>query len=207
MDRQFENFNIKDAFRQAFGYNPPETYHVPARAINPQQQRAGSFVIPAKTDIGQQTLTGAPLMATDIFGRDYSLPVILDGNYLPFPIITPDLDKSGVFVNLTEQRGDANLIISNGDIKFSIRGIIHRPDGKFPELEIALLNSLFIAKRSLVMQNAISDILLQDDAGNVSTSVIIMRLRFLPTGGKEIAYKPYEMEIKTDFIQTVEIAE
>jgi len=209
IDRNYNNFNIADAFQTAFGIRPPSNYVVPKHVINPQKGNSNNeaFVIPTKTDIGTQTLTGTPLSATDVFGRSYYLPVILAGNYLPFPVLTPELDKKIIYTSLTEQRGDVNMIISNGDVKISIKGIIYRPDGAFPEFEIALLNNLFLMQQSLIIQNAITDILLQTDGGQASTNVIITRLKFLPAVGKAISYRPYEMELKSDFIQTLEITE
>ncbi len=205
-DRNYSNFDIAGAFQQIFGYRPPDNYVIPANTANPQKQSGMGLILPNKPAQAITTLTGAPIKAQDVeFKRDYFLPVILANNYLPFPVISVEQDKHIVETMLTEQRGTVNEIISSGDIRITIKGIIYRPDGNFPEQEIALLNNLFLQQRSLPIQNAITDIVLQTDGGQAYTDVIITRFRILPSVGKTIGYRAYEMELKSDFVQELEV--
>lgn len=178
-------FNLAQAFKSNFGYDVPEQFNV-------------------ENYSGRQLYSklGSPFFKSDIFGREFFMPVILNGVLLPFAVIGVRLRKSIVKTELVERDGTVKEIISSNDFEINIKGIVIHPDGDvFPEDDISSLFKIYQKNSAMVMQSALTDIFIpQDD------SVIVEDLSFPPISGTEHA-RPYEINLITDKIFTLELIE
>lgn len=173
-------FNLSDIFRKTFGYEAPH------------KQAPGRI---------EQASLGGRYYDTDIFGREFFLPVQLDGYVLPFAVVGVSCKKTIVSTALPERGGTVKELISLDDYIINVKGILINDDNKYPESEIIDLHELFLKNQSITMQCVLTDIFLK---GTFKQKVVIKELKFPTVTGVEHA-KPFEMELESDMIFTLEI--
>jgi hypothetical protein len=173
-------FNLKDVFRTAFGYDAPER----------------TFTIDAAPGRLETASLGGRYYDTDIFGREFFLPVQLDGYVLPFAVVSVMCKKTIVSTPMPERGGTVKELISIDDYQINVKGIIVNDDNVFPESEIIDLHELFLKAESVNMQCVLTDIFLK---GAFNQRVVIKDLKFPAVTGIEHA-KPFEMELESDMI-------
>jgi hypothetical protein len=165
--------DIKELFRASFGYEPPSEFAIP---------RAKYYL-------------------ADVYGREYFLPVTLDGYLVPFAVVGVSRTQLIVSTSMPERDGSVHEQISLDDVIINVKGVLIMDDNTYPERLIIELNDIFEKKRSVVMRSVLTDIFL-DGASN--HKVLIKRLDFPAIGGVENA-KPFEMEIISDKIFELEL--
>ena len=174
-------FDLGDIFRDVFGYDPP--------TAQPVIQRKTA------SNLGQ------PYYATDLFGREFFLPVTLDGILIPFAVLGMTWKKIIVNTPMPERGGSVKEIVSIDDYKFNLKGILIIDEFAFPESEIIKIHDLFTVNKSVPMRSVISDIVLN---GTFNHAVVIKEIKWPPVTGIEHV-KPFEMDLESDSILDLEI--
>lgn len=180
-------FDFGEIFQQAFGYTPP------INQDNVKLEKA--LARKESSDLGQ------PYYETDISGREFFLPVKINGMLIPFAIIGMTWKKKIVETDMPERGGSVNELISIEDYVFNIKGILINDDNTFPESGIVDMHNLFKINASVTMRSVLSDIVLK---GEYDHKVIIKEIKWPPIAGNEHA-KPFEMDLKSDMILDLEI--
>lgn len=173
-------FNLSDIFHQAFGYEMPKE----------------KFVIEQAPGRADKASLGGRYYDTDIFGREFFLPVQLDGYVLPFAVVGVTCKKTIVSTAMPERGGTVKELISLDDYLINIKGILINDDNTYPESEIIDLHELFLKNESVNLQCVLTDIFLK---GSFGQKVVIKDLKFPTVTGIEHA-KPFEMELESDMI-------
>lgn len=136
--------------------------------------------------------TGTPYWAKDMEGRWYYMPIRLGDVELWNPVIRATTKKTIIETALTERPGSVKEIINRQDYVFSIKGIIKRSDGTWPEEEVRQLNALFQREEALEIDSPLTCVLL---AGQEEMVVIKDFKLPIPKGETAI---PYELELVSD---------
>lgn len=177
-------FNIKDIFEKAFGYSAPDKFDPP----------------PAESRVLHSEL-GSNYYGADIFGREYFLPVTINGLVIPFAVVSVNCRKSIVETQMVERSGSVKELISIDDYVFNVKGILISEDGNFPEQQIINIHELFKLNTSVTMRSVLTDIFLN---GIVDHSIVIKELKWPAKAAVEHA-KPFEMDCVSDSIFTLEV--
>jgi hypothetical protein len=190
-------FDFGGAFQKAFGYSAPET---DASKIN----------LPAAPKRLETSKKGQVYYATDLFGREFFLPVFLNGYLLPFAVISMKWKKTIVSTALPERGGTVNELVSIDDYAFNIKGILVNEDDNFPEEQITDLHEIFKINASVTLRSVLTDLVLtgQSDANKSDPEghkVIIREVSWPTVTGIEHA-KPFEIELTSDMIFDLELA-
>lgn len=172
-----EEFSIKDIFRSAFGYEPPADFSIPQSAGRKQN-----------SDLGQA------FYKEDAQGREFFIPVELDGYILPFAVISVSEKKTFVSTAMPERGGSVHELISVDDYSINIKGIMMQED--FPERDMIDLHKIFLKDAAVTLRSVITDIFLTGDSEH---KVIIKSISWPATSGNEHA-KPFEIECESDSI-------
>jgi hypothetical protein len=178
-------FNFRELFSQAFGYNAPEN-----TSSLPQA--------PARLE---QSLLGQPYYVTDIFGREFFLPVTINGYLIPFAVMSVTSRKLILADAMPESGGSINESISIDDYLFTIKGIAITDNNDYPEQQVIDLHRLFLISDSLEMRSVLSDIFLSGANGH---KVLIKEISWPAIPGVQNA-KPFEMQLKSDMIDSLEL--
>jgi hypothetical protein len=146
---------------------------------------------------------------TDLFGREFFLPVYLNGYLLPFAVIGMKWKKTIVKTAMPERGGTVNELISIDDYVFNIKGILVNDANNFPEQEIIDLHTIFKINASVALRSVISDIVLTGKSNTRKDDpeghkVIVESINWPEVSGIEHA-KPFEIELSSDMIFELEI--
>ncbi|HLO38372.1 MAG TPA: DUF6046 domain-containing protein [Lacibacter sp.] len=179
-------FNIDEIFQNAFGYNLPKPFEISDADIRIEQSSLGQ-----------------PMYMDDSFGREFFLPVVLDGLMVPFAVVSISCKKTIVKTALVERQGTVKELINTEDYVINIKGIIVRPDDKWPEDDIITLEKLFNKNQSVTLRNALTDIFLK---GDYEHKVVVQSINFPAMAGIEHA-KAFEIECESDAIFTLTVAD
>lgn len=185
-------FEIKDIFKRAFGYEAPRKF-----SIQHADERKES------SDLGQ------PYYGVDELGREHFLPVRINSYLIPFAVISINAKKTIVSTAMPERGGSVHEIISVDDYAINIKGILINDDNNFPEKEIIKIHELFEVNNSVELRSALTDIFLR--GGNKENEklndqlhqVVIKSINYPAVSGVEHA-KPFEISCESDMIFTLE---
>lgn len=226
--------DINQAFQQVFGYGIPDNplagklraiqtvvrrdYAIPAKGTNAKQDDTNGFVIAQKETEPTSTDSGAPLYDTDLYGREFFLPVYLsradangvtrsttdknDANVyqLPFPVISIRGNKSIVETSLVERKGKVHEIINQDDFTISIKGIMVTDNNTFPEAMVKKLREWYELNEAFTIVSGLTDQFLQQDDKVIIKSFDMMGI----PGSKGV--RAYTLELVSDSIFTLELA-
>jgi hypothetical protein len=190
---EFNIENINQVFRDAFGYEPPAAFTIPAAAARIE-----------RSDLGQ------PMYGVDDLGREHFLPVYLDSFLLPFAVISINPKKTIVRTPMPERGGSVHEVVSLDDYAINIKGIVINDSNVWPEKEIKKLHDIFKKNESLELRSALTDIFLRGgnkEANGVEDQlhrVVITDMSFPATSGIEHA-KPFEINCTSDMIFKLEV--
>lgn len=176
-------FNLKDIYRTAFGYEPPKPFEI-EKAHQRQLYTTGK---------------GQALYETDLFGREHFLPVSLNGQLIPFAVMSMTWKKTIVSTPMPERQGSVHEIISIDDYTFNIKGLLIDEDNRFPESEIIRMHDLFSINTNVAIRSALSAIVLKAEP-----RIIIKDIKWPATPGIEHV-KAFEMDCESDQIFTLEV--
>jgi hypothetical protein len=177
-------FDIKNIFRKAFGYEPP-----------------ADFSIQKSTGRKEYSDLGQPYYKEDALGREFFLPVELDGYLVPFAVISVTEKKTFVETPLPERGGSVLELISIDNYAINIKGIVLQES--FPEGDMRDVHNIFLKNKSLSLRSVITDIFL---TGDFEHKVAIKSIKWAATSGVEHA-KPFEIECQSDMIFVLDVGE
>lgn len=186
-------FQLENIFRDAFGYEAPTT----------------KFTIPQASARKEISKLGQPFWFTDTLGREFFLPVTINGMDIPFAVLGMTWKKTIVSTAMPERGGSVNELISIDDYTFNLKGILVDEEGNFPDGGIMSLHDMFQINASVVMRSVLSDIVLTGKSNNKKDDpfghrVIIKEMKWPATSGVEHA-KPFEMDLVSDMIFDLEM--
>ncbi|TAN18832.1 MAG: hypothetical protein EPN37_04530 [Chitinophagaceae bacterium] len=209
----FREFDIAQLFESVFGYKP-RPYQLDNNQVSvPGTWKDGSidknklFAYPAD----QEPLGGeSPYYDNykDMFGSDSGkkifLPAWINGWMLPYPVIAIQSRKNIMETVMIDRQGTVKELVNTEDYKISIKGIIVREDGTYPEYEIKQLKEIFEINQTVELKSVLTDFFLLNPNGNGSSlsQVVITDLNFPHTVGVKNA-KAYEMSLVSDNAYTL----
>ena len=187
-------FNILQAFSTQFNSEP--------------------FVLDTAQEQSLLSATGSVIRAT-YEGKEVLLPikfVELPDSFengelvLPWATITVSSKKNYIKTPLSQRRGTVRELYSVEDYKISISGFLIDLQGRsFPEEQIAALVSLFELEESISIDNALTNILLPDNAdGGKFKHVVVTGLDFPPLRGGRLHARPFTLTLESDLVFTLE---
>ncbi len=176
-------FDLKKIYKDVFGTDPPKKYSI---AVARPEERFSRL--------------GQPYNQQDIYGREFFLPITLNGYLLPFATMEITSKKTIVHTTLPEQPGTVKEIVGRDDFQITIKGIAVNDNNIFPETEITELEKLLDPGIQLKMRSVISDIFLKGDHTVVLTDFKLLK----PSSGAQNA-RPYEMTLESDDVYTLEL--
>jgi hypothetical protein len=205
--------NLADLFFEAFGYKT-DAFEEALTANPVDGDKKGSRV-----ETGQH---GSPYYVFDSLGREYFLPIkVVVGNdiipgtsstyaealgatdasgnpvdywYLPYPVLSADVNKHIIDTELTERNGMVSELINIGGYKINVKGfIINQIGNDYPENDMNILNRLFNINKAVEIYNPVTDVLLMN-ANSGSRTVTLRSLKFPERPGVKHV-RAYELEM------------
>lgn len=207
-----QEIDLRSVFRDAFGYDAPREkpviqnkndFHYDDQREKPKIENA-----PARNKFSN---LGQPYYDEDIFGREFFMPVRLDGVMVSFAVIGCTWKKTIVSTPMPERGGSVKESISIDDYLINIKGILINPGNDWPEAGVMEMFKLFKQNQSVTLRSALTDIFLSgksDVKGNDPEGhrVVIKEIKWPAVSGVEHA-KPFEIECESDMILDLEIVE
>jgi len=188
------SLSVAEIFEQAFGY----------RSSSFEQQLEGELLRQGdeKTQdhpygVSRTTKKGQVLTLQDKFGRDYYMPVKLDGYDLEHPVISIVGKKNIIETSLTERQGTVKELINIADWEITIRGLIIDKYGDFPEDEIQKMVDLFHKNKAVEIECALTDSFLMRWERKGNNLVVIEEINFPEVKGI-MNVRPYELKLVSD---------
>jgi hypothetical protein len=176
--------NISKLFSNVFGYEVPPKLNIPAASAKQVTSKLGQ-----------------PYYADDIYGREFFMPVTIDGLLIPFAVMSIGCRKTIIETSLPERQGSVKEIISIEDYQINVKGFIISPNDDFPEDEIIRLEQLFTKNASLEMRSVLTDIFLK---GDFDHHIVVKNINFPANPGVQHA-KPFELDCLSDSIFDLKI--
>ena len=126
--------------------------------------------------------------------------------YLPYATIMISGDASMIKTPLNQRKGTAKELYSIDDYKISIRGfLIDKQTRSFPEAEVTYLKRLFELGTHFKIDNAATNIFLEDTSlpPDQQYRVVIEKFELTDVTGGKKSMRPFRMEISSDYIFTL----
>jgi len=189
------DINLSEIFKEAFGYV------VPNRKIDIEQA-------PNRLE---QSNTGISYYDTDLFGREFFMPVKLNGVLISFAVIGCSWKKKIVNTPLRQRPGTVKELISVEDYAINIKGILINPGNEWVEAGVVEIFNLFKKNQSLTIRSVLTDIFLSGKTNDTYDSnksgsppsdphgyrVMITDINWPAISGIEHA-KPFEINVVSD---------
>lgn len=172
--------NLGKLYDLAFGYHPPKN----------------KFIIPKASPRKEISSLGQPYYMEDAMGREFFMPVTLDGYLIPFAVIAMNWKKTYVSTKMPERGGSVKELINVDDYVFSLKGICISSNNDFPESQIIDLHNIFRKNQSVTLKSALSAIVL---SGEFDERVVITDVRWPEMPGVEHA-RAFDMTLESDMI-------
>lgn len=194
--------DFQNLFADIWGYSPPEPRIEPTEEGEYEQR---SVSIPTAPERKTNSSLGQPYFDSDPFGREFFMPVRIDGMLIPFAVISMNWRKTIVDTMMPERGGSVLEMISLNNYTFNIKGIFINEENEFPEEQIIQLRDLWKKNTSVEMRSVISDIVLTGQADDTTGhKVAIREIAWPAVSGIEHA-KPFEMDLISDTIFDLEL--
>ena len=198
-----------DIYELAFGYRAiPYPKLLAAKALEIAESFDGTKSDRSGTTSETLSKLGAVLFKKDENGVEAFCPVTIryeDKVYeLNYATISISMTKNIVKTNLINRRGSVKELIQLQDYKFTINGVmlgsqdLDDADYFLPQDKLADLNELFNINAPVELENAFSDIFLQDD-----NSVVIEALTLPDMRGVDGA-QAYSITVSSDTVLELE---
>lgn len=173
------SLDIAGYFEAAFGYRTP------AFNFEPLPERK------AYADLG------SPYFSKDALGREYYMPIMLDGMELPSAVIRITGAKEIVETPLQGHRGSVKEIINIEDYRITIRGLIISETPEYPEAVVNQLRKIFEKNVPVELRCPITDIFLVTPERKGFDKVVLYGIDFPEITGV-MNVRPYELIMKSD---------
>ena len=203
-------FDLAQLFSNTFGYSMPDKFVIDkskdafdeVNNVPPNFFEVPQAVVNRATGIGDYSNLGQPYYATDFLGREFFLPVTLNGKLIPFAVLSINEKKTIVETAMPERGGSVKELISIDDYVINLKGILVEEDNIYPEQQIIDIHNLFLLGESIPIRSVLTDIFLN---GAYNHSVVIKEIKWPANPGVQNA-KPFEIDMVADMIFTLEIA-
>lgn len=183
----FDISTLANAYEYIFGYKVPD--------------KSDSIKIEQAAARLEGSSLGQPYYETDLFGREFFMPVKLDGYLIPFAVIGMTWKKTIVKEAMPERGGCVKEIISVDDYEFNIKGLLVSPDNAFPEQGIIDIHNIFKKNNSVQLRSALTAIVL---SGTYSERVLITDVKWPPSSGVEHV-KAFDITVESDMVYELEL--
>lgn len=191
-------FDIEKLYPQTFGSTP---YKVPA--LTNQDEPSPAYTLQGKkNDITQ--VTGSTLL-TQFNGVEIWLPVWFRGLpagigengvlFLPYTVVKIQGKKTIVSTPMMERRGTVKEVYNIDDYSISIKGFLIDANRQWPEKELTDMRKLFELNQSVVLDNALVNVFL-----NQTDKVVIKSLDLPEVEGGRKHVRPFAMELESDSV-------
>lgn len=185
-------FDLNKLYQQTFGTTPKIKFTAP-QSENTTSDKLQFDIKPE--DANQYSKLGTPYyekVEGDVLGREFFLPVTIDGLKLPYCVIRISCKKTIVETALVNRRGTVKELINAEDYNIKLRGFLIGDNDQLPDEGITQLKDLFEKNESVVFRNALSDIFLTGD-----DKVVIKAIDFPEVKGVKNV-RPFELDIVSD---------
>lgn len=172
-------FDLRETYRNTFGYDAP-----------------AAFALGTARATRQFSNLGQKYYDSDLLGREFFLPVRINGMLIPFAVISMTWKKVIVSTQMPERSGSVHEVISTDDYTFNIKGLLVNEDDQFPEQDVIDMHNLFKINTSVSLRSALSDIVL---SGEFDHRVIIKEMKWPASAGVEHV-KAFEIDVESDQI-------
>lgn len=127
--------------------------------------------------------------------------------YLPYSVVRATCKKHIVSTPLAERQGTVKELYSADDWQITIKGfLIARNGSPWPEQDIEKLNKFFKLQEPLVIQNPLTDILLENQARPEEQCRVVMEsLELLEVEGGRTRVQGFSMKLLSDSVFTLEV--
>lgn len=185
--------NLNTVFKDAFGYEAP------SRQVTIQPA-------PKRLELSNY---GQRYYDTDLFGREFFMPIRLNGVLISFAVVGCTWKKTYVSTGMPERGGTVKELISIDDFSINIKGILVNPGNEWVEAGMVGMYDLFKVNASIELRSALTDIFLSgksDENGKdpIGHRVVIKEIKWPAVSGVEHA-KPFEIDCESDVIFDLEI--
>jgi len=207
---------LKDLYRRYFGAQPVVPKVSPEETVNDARVPASND----QTGYPVRSAKGA-ILAEQFLNTEIWLPVTLSALpnqfknaktqspgewYLPYVAVSASVGAGMVRTPLNQRKGTVKELYSLDDYSITIKGFfIDKATRTFPETEIGYLKQLVELGTAFKMDNALTNILLEDTTlpPDQQYRVVIERMD-LPevTGGKK-SMRPFSMQLYSDYVFTL----
>lgn len=186
-------FDIKDLFKIYWGYNAlpyPEAIidRIAPPIANYKAKDYEKKIIPALNTVSK---LGVNFYEKNIVGREFFMPINLDGYILQNTIFSTNRRKNIEETFLPGRPGSVKELISDNDIVFNVKGIIVGHGNNYPEEEVTKLNDLYIKHKALKIKNAIAAILFHNNEKVVIFDLNLLEIKMQNT-------QAFDMVLKSD---------
>lgn len=195
-------------FANTFGGKP---YHIQEQSEKPTE---GTPYQISGASAEQLVTSNGSLIKEKVNGVDIWFPVRFYNAgdnipiaYLPYSVVRITGKKNIVKTPVMYRKGTVKEQYNIEDYSISIKGFLIGENGQFPEADIDSLKDLFELKRSVQIDNAITNIFLNDPGLSryEQQRVVIESLDFPEVEGGRINVKPFTMQLESDFVFTLEL--
>lgn len=178
-------FDLNKVYREAFGYEAPQN----------------KFVIGGASSRLENSQLGQPYYLMDAQGREFFMPVTVNGIVIPFGVLSMNWRTTFVSTPLPERGGSVKELVSIDDYVFNLKGIFVNDENYYPEQDIIDLHKIFMKGAGVSLRSVLSDIVLK---GEFEHKCIIKEIRFPSIEANEHT-QPFEISLESDMIFTLEI--
>lgn len=126
--------------------------------------------------------------------------------YLPYATIAISSSASMIKTPLNQRKGTVKELYSIDDYKIAVRGfMIDKQSRSFPESEITYLKKLFELGTAFKIDNAITNIFLEDNSlpPDQQYRVVIDKFDMPEVMGGRKSMRPFTMELSSDYVFTL----
>lgn len=202
--------DIQQLYNRLFGGRPV----IPARQPGGADE-GGGYLLPAAAVPGNLSPQGRVLFE-QYQGREVWLPVRLYAYFgradgvleLPYSVVRVQSKKQIISTPLLDRRGAVKELYSIDDWHITVKGFIIGTNRQWPEAEIARLVDFYTKPQSLVIENALTDLLLENDAAPAEQCRVVMESLELPEmEGGRTRIQAFSMKLLSDTIFTLDDTE
>jgi len=203
------SFEIQELYQRTFGSRPV------ALPLAGQEEATPDAlpVIARAATAGSKSANGRVLYEM-YRGKEVWLPVRLYAAFgsedgvleLPYSVVRATSRKHIISTPLAERQGTVKELYSADDWQITIKGFLLSTDGAWPEKEIEKLNTFWRKSQALVIENALTDVLLENKQRPEEQCRVVIESIDLPeVEGGRVKAQAYSMKLLSDSVFTLEV--
>jgi|GEM_PF-2181970 len=208
--------DLMNLYQRYFGGRPVVVVPPPSTTVNDatvstnNSQSGYPVFSPKGAILAEQYLDTEIWLPVTLRAVDTTITNAKNGNvgewYLPYVALSISASAGYIKTPLNQRKGTVKELYSIDDYIINVKGFfIDKQTRTFPETEIANLKKVFESGMSFRIDNAITNIFLEDSTLPPDQQYRVIMERFqMPevTGGRK-SMRPFTMELSSDFIFTL----